>query len=200
MLDFHIKKIHLHRHALIPNARLSCGAGLVHVSGDNGAGKTSLLKALSGVVRFEGYSAIEGVHIDKEPEKYKKRLGYCPDIYCFSEKITVTAYLRFVASAHRISSWASVSNHIVAIGLEEYKDRPISSLSYGNKKKMLLVASIVGDPLVWLLDEPLNGLDERGAQWLYQLVSSRLKTTCVLMVSHDQGWTNQFDAKEFALG
>lgn len=199
ILDFKVSRIHMPGHVLQTALRAELGCGLVYLSGGNGAGKTSVIKALAGIYQFDGYSTIGGVNIRTHPQKYKEMLGYCPDIYTFSENISVQEYLRFVSLANGVRDVRTVRTNAEAIGLEKFWKCRIGNLSYGNKKKLLLIASVVKPPAVWLLDEPTNGLDKVGVEWLHSMFESMVDVSCVLMVCHSAEWYGRFNAKEISL-
>jgi ABC-2 type transport system ATP-binding protein len=202
IFSINIQTIDLGKDRLRLNFKAAFDRGIFQLVGPNGAGKTSLLKAAAGFYSFVGECVLDGVSLSRQDRAYKTKLGYCPDSYNFSEQISSREYLDFVSLAHFSSALNTrtqkqqamemLLNEAEAIGLLPFLDKTIAELSYGNRKKLLLVASLVGNPLLWLLDEPLNGLDTRGLEWLAEKFKSKAGEACILIVCHDSAWLSQF--------
>ena len=130
--------------------------------GHNGAGKTTTLKAISGIIDFEGKIEINGIDINKNPLEAKKIIAYIPDNPDLYEHLKGIDYLNFIADIYNVSSDDRKSKiEQYAKQLEIYNDlsSPISSYSHGMKQKLALVSALIHSPQLLLLDEPFVGLD-----------------------------------------
>lgn len=192
-------------HIALPHGRLHLNfrkelvPDTYHLQGANGVGKSSLLRAIVGILSFEGNALLEGKSLKQTPVEYKKRVGYCPDTYQFIDSISVRDYLSFVAKAQGIGNGERWVHDAQLIGLEPHLSKAISSLSYGNLKKMLLVSSQLNTPDVWLLDEPLNGLDTQGIEWLEGQLNRR-ESPWIICVCHDAAWMSRWASEIINLG
>ena len=131
--------------------------------GHNGAGKTTTLKACCGILGFEeGEIFVDGVSVKENPLACKKKIAYIPDdpkLYAFMKGIQ---YLHFVGDIFEVPSdirQARIRKYADAFELTEALAQPIASYSHGMKQKLCLIASLMHNPNVWILDEPTVGLD-----------------------------------------
>ncbi len=142
--------------------------------GHNGAGKTTTLKAIAGILPFdEGEIIINGHDIKKEPLVAKKEMAYIPDnpdLYDFLKGID---YINFIADVYGVESDVRKKRiEKYAKLLEIYDDLsdPIGTYSHGMKQKVALIAALVHDPKVILMDEPFVGLDPKASHTLKELM------------------------------
>jgi ABC-2 type transport system ATP-binding protein len=157
--------------------------------GPNGAGKTTAIKVITGLVEpTSGWVKVAGFDPVKNPIEVKSRVGYVAESSILYESLSPRDFLEFVASVRKIDQ--SAANHIVtrlaeAFDMTEYFDSPIATLSMGMKQKVALIASLVHQPLILLLDEPLNGLDAKSSRIVKDLVSLHAhKGGAVLFSTH----------------
>lgn len=130
--------------------------------GHNGAGKTTTLRAIAGIIDFDGEILIDKIDIKKHPMEAKKVLAYIPDNPDLYEHLKGIDYLNFIADVFMLSKEerkANIENY--ANRLDIYKDlgSVISEYSHGMKQKLALVAGLIHKPALLLLDEPFVGLD-----------------------------------------
>lgn len=184
---------------IFPAINIQLGEGITQLGGPNGSGKTTLLKAAAGILPFTGDCSIRGNSLKRHPEKYKALLGYCPDEFLFSEKITPREFFKFVMQCFKLNNYDMIEEDIKKIGLSGHIDKPIEVLSYGNRKKALLIASCLHVPSLLLLDEPLNGLDQQGQVWLTEKITNKMQRSTIFMVCHDKAWLNQFEHQQIDL-
>ncbi len=143
---------------------LSVNSGeILGVIGPNGAGKTTTIKILVGLIRpTSGSATIEGVDCVRNPEKVKSLVGYMPDKFGSYDNMRVREYLDFFGAAFDIPS-ADRAKRIVDVmeltGTAYMKDRYVESLSHGMQQRVGLARTLIHDPKVLILDEPVNGLD-----------------------------------------
>lgn len=138
--------------------------------GSNGAGKSTTIKCLVGIYPFQqGDILINGISIKTNPLEAKKQIGYVSDNHAVFERLTGREYVNHIADLYRVDM-ADVEERCTELlkifKLEEAFDRPIKSYSHGMKQKITVIAALVHNPKLWVLDEPLTGLDPQSA---YQL-------------------------------
>ncbi len=143
---------------------LTLNAGqILGLIGPNGAGKTTAIKILVGLVRPTGGTAtIEGVDCVRDSRKIKRMVGYMPDIFGAYDNMRVREYLDFFGAAFDIRPRERVkriAEVMETTGTEYMKDRFVESLSHGMQQRVGLARTLLHDPTVLILDEPVNGLD-----------------------------------------
>ena len=135
--------------------------------GHNGAGKSTTIKSLVGIQSItEGSIEIEGYDIARQPLEAKLRLGYVSDNHALYEKLTGREYINYVAELYMVSKEdkeARINKFVKMFQLEHAIDNEIKSYSHGMKQKTMVIAALIHNPKVWVLDEPLTGLDPTSA-------------------------------------
>ncbi len=138
--------------------------------GSNGAGKSTTIKCLVGIYPFQhGDILINGVSIKNNPLEAKMQIGYVSDNHAVFERLTGREYVNHIANLYRVGASdmeERCSRLLKIFKLEEAFDRPIKSYSHGMKQKIAVIAALAHNPKLWVLDEPLTGLDPQSA---YQL-------------------------------
>ena len=187
LIEFVDVSIARHREHLLSRVSLQVGRGAVHVIvGPNGAGKTTLLAALLGQVPFEGRIV---AHWERDG-----RIGYVPQTFVVDPSLPVTVEDFLALTRQRrpvcfgISSVARtrISSLLKDVGLGGLERRPLSVLSGGELRRVLLANALDPIPELLILDEPASGLDEGGVRQLEELLGLlRDQGTTILMVSHD---------------
>lgn len=131
--------------------------------GPNGAGKSTTVKILLGIINnYRGKVKIFGKDISEDSVEYKKRIGYVPEAAEIFESLTAQEYLTFLGDIYGIDSnkiEKKAEKLMDLFGIKEYYYSRISSYSKGMKQKLLIVASMIHNPDILFLDEPLTGLD-----------------------------------------
>lgn len=143
--------------------------------GPNGAGKSTFIKIINGLsdptlgtVRVLGYDPM------LNPIEVKSSIGYVSENSMLYESLSPRDFFEFVGSIRKtdpVRTNERVWRLATALGLDEFYDSPISTLSLGTKQKVSIVAAFMHDPPLLLLDEPLNGLDARSSRILKDLIS-----------------------------
>ena len=136
--------------------------------GPNGAGKTTTIRTLAGVLTpTAGSVQIDGMDILKYPVESKKKVGYIPDRPYLYDKLTAREFLQFVGQLYdleegeiRTRGDALLEEH----GLIERADELIEAYSHGMKQRLVLSASLLHNPPLLIVDEPMVGLDPHGAR------------------------------------
>lgn len=158
--------------------------------GKNGAGKSTTIKCLTGILPFEeGSIKVCGYDIMKEPIKAKLNIGYVPDNHAVYENLTGKEYVNYMGNIYRVpkdqiksrlDEFASLFNMTGAI------DRQIRSYSHGMKQKICIIAALIHNPKFWVLDEPLMGLDPQStAEIKGYMLEHKRKGNSVFFSSHN---------------
>ncbi len=142
--------------------------------GSNGAGKTSTIKSIVGLVRpTAGRVRVFGADAVTESLRVKERLGYVPETSLLYDALSPREFLEFVASVRRLdagTATARTQNYVRAFRLEAEFEEPILTLSNGTRQKVLLIAALLHQPPLLVLDEPLNSLDPRSVRIMKELL------------------------------
>ncbi|GAA4067790.1 ABC transporter ATP-binding protein [Agromyces indicus] len=151
--------------------------------GPNGAGKTTTLRALLGLVRPTAGTATFGGTRYRDLPRPLETVGAALDA-AFHPGRTARDHLRVVASAGGIRS-ARVPDVLAQVGLSEFADRRVGGFSLGMRQRLALATTLLGDPRVLVLDEPINGLDPEGIKWIRGFLRSLAgEGRTVLVSSH----------------
>lgn len=143
--------------------------------GPNGAGKSTMIKIINGLTEpSSGHVQVLGFDPEVSPVEVKSRIGYVPETTMLYESLSPRDFFEFVASVRGLDKWSAdnrVSTLAAAFGLQDYYDSPIATLSMGTKQKVTIIASLIHEPPLLVLDEPLNGLDAKSSRIFKDLVS-----------------------------
>ena len=157
--------------------------------GPNGAGKTTTIKVITGLVEpTSGWVKVGGFDPVEKPIEVKSRIGYIAEKPILYDSLSSRDFLEFVASIRKIDQ--NAANRIVtqladAFDMAKYFDAPIATLSMGMKQKVALIASLIHQPPVLLLDEPLSGIDAKSSRIVKDLLSLHTqKGGAVLFSTH----------------
>ncbi|MCR5083328.1 MAG: ABC transporter ATP-binding protein [Parasporobacterium sp.] len=142
--------------------------------GPNGAGKTTTLKMITGVFEpTEGEITINGFNIIKNPVEAKQQFGFVPDSPDMFLRLKGIEYLNFIGDIYDVST--EERQRLIADMSERFdmktalNDR-INSYSHGMRQKIVIMGALLHKPSVWLLDEPLTGLDPKAAFELKEMM------------------------------
>ncbi|SKB98314.1 ABC-2 type transport system ATP-binding protein [Lysinibacillus sp. AC-3] len=142
--------------------------------GHNGAGKSTTIKSVVGILDFEeGDIYIDGHSIKKEPLKCKSTFSYIPDSPELYEHLTGIQYLNFVADIFGVPEDVRVKRikeHSGMFGITESLGNLISSYSHGMKQKLAITGAIIHEPKLLILDEPFVGLDPKAVVVLKEIM------------------------------
>jgi len=135
--------------------------------GHNGAGKSTVIKSLVGIQSItEGTIEISGYDIEKYPLQAKLNIGYVSDNHAVYEKLTGREYINYVAELYQVPKKEReerIEYYTKMFGLTDALDKEAKGYSHGMKQKLVVIASLIHNPKVWVLDEPLTGLDPTSA-------------------------------------
>jgi ABC-2 type transport system ATP-binding protein len=142
--------------------------------GSNGAGKSSTIKSVVGLVRpVSGSVRVFGSDAVTEGLATKARTGYVPETSLLYEALTPREFLEFVAGVRQLDATTASERaraYATAFRLETEFEEPIVSLSNGTRQKVLIIAAFLHAPRLLVLDEPLNGLDPRSVRIVKDLL------------------------------
>ena len=131
--------------------------------GMNGAGKSTTIKCLTGIYPFNsGKIEICGCDITKDPTNAKLNMGYVPDNHSTYEKLTGREYVNYIADLYRVNNEdrdTRINVFAKKFRLTKALDCQIKSYSHGMKQKICIIAALIHQPKLWVLDEPMIGLD-----------------------------------------
>lgn len=157
--------------------------------GSNGAGKSTIIKSLTGVLPFgEGKITICGYDIVSQPEEAKRCIGYVPDDHSVYEKLTGREYINYMGSlygATKEQKERTATELAQYFEIEHALDRQIATYSHGMRQKICILGAIVHEPKLWVLDEPMVGLDPQTMAKLRKFIRNyATKGHAVLFSSH----------------
>jgi ABC-2 type transport system ATP-binding protein len=139
--------------------------------GPNGAGKTTTIKMMAGLLQPTGGSvAIGGFDVQKEPLQAKAITGFIPDRPYLYEKLTAGEFMRFVAELYSMpSADGRIAELLALFGLTDWAGELVENFSHGMKQRLVMASSLLHRPKVLVVDEPMVGLDPRGARLVKDL-------------------------------
>lgn len=173
---------------LFSGMNFQLGAGqLLLVRGGNGRGKTSLLRLLCGLASpLEGEVCWRGRPIGEVREEYHREMAYIGHLNAIKDDFTPLENLRLSADlAGRHLSESTAEQALVRLGLERCLDLPARVLSFGQRRRVILAGLLSAGALLWILDEPLTGLDVHGVALIEELLRGHvLGGGMVVMTTH----------------
>jgi ABC-2 type transport system ATP-binding protein len=160
----------------------------VALIGRNGAGKSTTLRVLAGVLPpTSGSVLIAGTDAVRDPSAAKSRVGYCPDVGGLIPRATAWEHLQLAATLRGLdASWRERATDLLErFDLTSVGDRLTSSFSHGMGRRMSVVLAAFHSPDVLLLDEPFDGVDPLGVEVTMQVIRElRLQGSAVLVSTH----------------
>lgn len=139
------------------------GGEIIGFLGPNGAGKSTTIKAIVGIhLPTEGKIEVNGYDVAVQPVQAKSQLGFVPDHYALYENLTGREYLNYIADLYDVSPKQRdefLDEYLELLNMKDAIDNKIQTYSHGMKQKIAIMASIIHNPKLWILDEPLTGLD-----------------------------------------
>jgi len=144
--------------------------------GPNGAGKSTTVKILLGIINnYSGTVKVMGEDISSGSIEYKKKIGYIPETAEIYDNLTAREYLTFLGELYGMDYEdvdAKAKSLLGLFGIGEVYDSRIASFSKGMKQKILIIASLIHNPDVLFLDEPLSGLDANSVMIFKEIMST----------------------------
>ena len=135
--------------------------------GPNGAGKTTTIKLITGILQpDEGSVLINKVDMKAEPVRAKAQIGYVPDSHDLFDRLSGQEYLNFIGDVYGVPAdqrKARMEKYLNMFGIAGAARELIRTYSHGMKQKLMLTGALIHKPPLWLLDEPMVGLDPKSA-------------------------------------
>ena len=154
--------------------------------GLNGAGKTTLINVLSTVIKKDGGEVyVNGVNLDKDPEKVRKIINVSPQENAVCKKLTVKENLELVADLYGIENKSEkVAAAIKKFGLLEKAGVQARKLSGGQQRRLSIALAIISEPQILFLDEPTLGLDVKARAVLWSVIEELKREMTVVLTTH----------------
>jgi ABC-2 type transport system ATP-binding protein len=174
----------------VDGVTLEVAGGEIHgFLGPNGAGKTTTIRMIAGLLKpTSGRILVNGHNLASEPERAKASLGFIPDRPFIYEKLTAGEFLRFHAGLYGLDGPGvpeRVREMLELFELSRWEDELVESFSHGMKQRLVMCAAFLHRPEAVLVDEPMVGLDPRGARLIkdvFRRMSER--GVAILMSTH----------------
>lgn len=182
IISVHDLTVTIQEHTILDHLTFDIAAGeITAIIGPNGAGKTTLLKTLLGLLPYQGTIRI----LDTSPQTQRAvGIAYVPQFLEFDRTVplTVTELLSIYAVEP-----STIAPSLEAVGAEKLLKKRIGSLSGGEFQRVLIALSLLNDPKILFLDEPVSGVDSEGAIEVYDLITqlNRERQMTIVLVSHD---------------
>jgi len=158
--------------------------------GPNAAGKTTTIKMLAGLIKpTSGHARIAGFDVQQQPLEARRRLAYVPDFPFLYDKLTAWEFLRFTGQLFHLPDdriEANARELIARFHLLDHVNRPIESLSHGTRQRVAIASALLHDPEVFIVDEPMVGLDPQHARIIKDVLKERSRAGVTVLVSTHQ--------------
>ena len=155
------------------------GGEIVGFIGPNGSGKTTTMKLLTGIIRADkGKIVVGGYNIREDPIKAKQSIGYIADSPDMFLRLKGIEFLQLIGDIYKVPEKdrrERIESLSEKFGLTEALSSPMMSYSHGMRQKMMVIVALLHKPPVWILDEPMIGLDPKSAFELKQLMREHTK-------------------------
>ena len=176
----HVTKIFNKDNKVIDDVSLTLEDGqIIGFIGLNGAGKTTLIKMMTGILKPDsGRILINGHDIVKDAVKAKQLIGYMADSPDMFLRLTGIEYIHLLSDIYEVPKDVRkkrIEELSKKFNLKEVLDKPMQGYSHGTRQKMMVMGALVHNPKVWILDEPLIGLDPQSAVLLKEMMREHAK-------------------------
>lgn len=155
------------------------GGEIVGFTGPNGSGKTTTIKMLTGILPPDkGEIKINGFDIKKNMIQAKSSIGYIADSPDMFLRLKGIEFLNFIADVYKVSNddrKKRVNELAERFELTDALSTPMMSYSHGMRQKLMVIAALVHSPPVWILDEPMTGLDPKSSYELKEMMREHAK-------------------------
>src|SRR5262245_22706910 len=160
------------------------------VLGPNAAGKTTTIKILTGLIKpTSGRAVVGGFDVQTHPLEVRRRLAYVPDFPFLYDKLTPWEFFRFTGQLFCMEDERiqSVATQLIArFNLEAYVNKPIEGLSHGTRQRVAIVSALLHEPEVFVIDEPMVGLDPYHARVVKDILKERSRAGMTVFLSTHQ--------------
>jgi ABC-2 type transport system ATP-binding protein len=160
------------------------------VLGPNAAGKTTTIKVLTGLIKpTSGTAKVGGFDVQQQPLEARKLMAYVPDFPFLYDKLTPWEFIRFTGQLFGMQDNAIRANGedlIARFNLEQYVNKPIEGLSHGTRQRVAIVSALLHDPQVFVIDEPMVGLDPQHSRIVKDMLKERSRAGMTIFLSTHQ--------------
>ncbi len=164
-----------------------CDGEIFGFLGPNGAGKTTTIRTMMGILKPSAGQVLLGAHdVIKEPQKAKAIAGFIPDRPFLYEKLSGHEFLTFVGNLHRMEKprlERRMGEMLERLELTPWKNELVESYSHGMKQRLAVCAALIHEPRILIIDEPMVGMDPKGARTLKDLFRSLAATGATVFLS-----------------
>ena len=158
--------------------------------GPNAAGKTTTLKLLAGLMKpTSGSARVCGFDMQAQPLEARRHIAYVPDFPFLYDKLTAWEFFRFTGQLFQMDLAhieANAQKLITRFHLADFVNRPLESLSHGTRQRVAIVSALRHEPDVFVIDEPMVGLDPQHARVVKDVFKERSRAGVTLLVSTHQ--------------
>lgn len=167
----------------VDNLNLTAQDGEITILlGDNGAGKSTTIKSIIGLLNYQGEITIDG--FDNRSVEAKKSLGYIPEVPILYDTLTIKEHVEFIVAAHQTTDYeADLQKYLEMFDLVDKVDTVIKELSKGMKQKVSMILAFITRPKTLLVDEPMIGLDPQSIELVLQLFKEQRDNGVSLFMS-----------------
>lgn len=160
---------------------------VVGLIGLNGAGKSTTINEIIGLLQpYQGNISLDGLQLLENPESYRRKIGYIPETPILYEELTLQEHLDTVAMAYGLGDQTALRQRLLELfRLDDKLDWYPIHFSKGMKQKVMIIAALLIEPQLLIVDEPFLGLDPLAIRDLTNLIAEeKAKGTAVLMSTH----------------
>lgn len=176
-------------HEVLDFNRWEIGTGIHWVKGGNGTGKSTLFKLISGQTPFKGEVELNGISLKKEPGKFRSIISFAEAEPQYPLFITGKELIDFYVESRKAKNKEAV--YLAEyFEMTTYLNNKIGSYSSGMLKKLSLICAFIGDPVLYILDEPLITIDVTSADKLYLLIKEKATAGKSFLLSSHQEVNN----------
>jgi ABC-type multidrug transport system ATPase subunit len=185
---------------VVDQVSFQCGDGeAIVLLGDNGAGKSTLLKMVVGIVEpTSGSVLLDQQALHGSAYQMRRHVGYMPETSSPLPHLTVRELLHLVSALK--SARFPPADLVTRLGADAFLDQTLATLSQGQRRRACLLAALVGEPWLLILDEPSNGLNPDGQATLVGLLREHIASGgAAVVASHDLGFANAISPRHIQL-
>ncbi|WP_048000847.1 ABC transporter ATP-binding protein [Lactiplantibacillus herbarum] len=191
MIEIHDLTKHYGHKTALDQLTLSIEPGQIFgFLGHNGAGKSTTLKSLVSIIKpTSGSLVVDGLDLDQQRQAVKEKISYVPDTPDIFLQLSASEYWDLLAAAYNQSE-ADIKQRrqqlVALFDMTAHADEPMASFSHGMRQKAILIGALLPDPDIWVLDEPMQGLDPQAAFDLKNLMKAHAaKGKTVIFSTHN---------------
>jgi len=155
--------------------------------GPNAAGKTTTIKLMTGLLRpTKGKVFIGGYDIQTQGYEAKRFIGYIPEYPYFYDRLTAREFIKFITQVYNLNDLRisdKIEEMFKLFGLDDYKDTLIGDFSHGLRQRLLYVATLIHEPQVLIIDEPLIALDPQAARLVKNILKEKSRQGITIFMS-----------------